>query len=214
MMVVTIFVVSVLTFGTSCVVRPTDRESSQNADARNDNVMISEGVLGGNQCEERMAQARTISIKQGPKPAVQQYKEIIAAGCDDNNVEMNLGLAYARAGNFEEAAERYRLVISRDQNHWAAHWALAQTLILELRSYEEGLKEVDASRQLDNMDGTGFLYDYFFGRAYEGLQDYDRALVHYRIYEKAQSARNKNEPRLKDVQNRIRILITLQHTAH
>jgi tetratricopeptide (TPR) repeat protein len=157
-------------------------------------------------CEVRLAEARAVSIKEGSLNAINEYKSIIEKGCDTEESRMSLGLAMAGAKRFNEAAEQYRTVIKRNPKHWAAHWTLAQTLILELNQYDEGLKMVYKSKDLDNMGDIGYIYDFFIAKALDGLGDYKRASLHYQKYIKEQSHVWTKEPRLIEAKERLRVL--------
>lgn len=157
-------------------------------------------------CEERLQQARILSIKGELENAINEYKKLIEQGCDTSGSRINFGLALAEAGRWDEAVEQYRIIVKRDPKDWAAHWTLAQTLILELGQYEEGLKEVKAARELDDMGDVGYNYDFFIGKALDGLRRYEEAVTYYDIYIKAQSKVWKNEPRLIEAKERVSVI--------
>lgn len=154
-------------------------------------------------CIDRLAEIRVTSIKKGTASAIPEYQSLLGDGCDYDEVRMAYGLALAGSNRFHEAAEQYRLVTKRDSRHWAAHWTLAQTLILELGEFEEGLRETKRSRELDDLGDIGHLYDYYLGRAFEGMGKPQEALTHFRTFEKRQSKINKNNEQLIDAKKRI-----------
>lgn len=159
--------------------------------------------LNEEHCIDRLAEIRVTSIKKGTVSAIREYESLLGEGCDYDTVRMAYGLALAGCNRFHEAAEQYRLVIKRSPRHWAAHWALAQTLILELGQFEVGLKETTRSRELDDLGDVGHLYDYYLGRAFEGMGRPHEALSHFRKFEKRQSKINKNDEKLNDARKRI-----------
>lgn len=159
--------------------------------------------LGEEICVDRLAEIRVTSIKKGSAAAIPEYQSLLANGCDYDPVRMAYGLALAESDRFHEAADQYRLVTKRDPRHWTAHWTLAQTLILELDEFKEGLQETNRAKELDDLGDINHLYDYFFGRAFEGMGKPELALDHYRAYENRQSKINKNDEKLVDTKKRI-----------
>lgn len=154
-------------------------------------------------CIDRLAEIRIISIKKGTASAIPEYEEILSDGCDYTEVRMAYGLALTGSDRYREAAEQYRSVIKRDPKHWAAHWTLAQILILELGEFNEGLLQTNRAKELDDLGDIGHIYDYYLGRAFEGLGKPGEAVTHYREYEKRQSQINTNDEKLVDTRNRI-----------
>lgn len=154
-------------------------------------------------CNERLVQIRTVSIKEGSARAVDDYKNALKQGCDTTEIRMNLGLALASLKRFAEASEQYRVVLTREPNNWSANWTLAQTLILELGQFDEGLRLVYKARELDDMDDIGYNYDFVIAKAYDGLGDKQQASLHYRIFIKGQSKVWKNDPRLTEAKERL-----------
>ncbi|MBK7804216.1 MAG: tetratricopeptide repeat protein [Chloracidobacterium sp.] len=165
-------------------------------------------------CIDRLAEIRVTSIKKGSAAAIPEYQSLLGNGCDHDGVRMAYGLALAGSDRFHEAVEQYRLVTKRNPRHWAAHWTLAQTLIIELGDFEEGLKETKRSRELDDLGDVGHLYDYYLGRAFEGMDKAQEALTHFRRFEKLQSKINKNDEKLIDTRKRIaKLEVTLENSG-
>jgi tetratricopeptide (TPR) repeat protein len=137
--------------------------------------------------------------------AVAEYQQAIELGLDRQDTRMDLAEAFTRLNRNQDAAEQYRLLIRRDDGDWRAHWALAQLLILKLNDYEEGLREVTISKELDKGDADiAYTYDYYIAKAYDGMGQYDKALDHYKIFMKGEAKNSSGSDELKEVTQRVK----------
>ena len=155
-------------------------------------------------CNEKISRAYALSLNSANREeSVEEYNSMIQQGCDNERLRLQYGLTLGSLNRWQEAAEQYRNIIKRNPKNWYAHWTLAQTLILELNQYEEGLNEVEISKQLDDMGDIGFTYDYYTGKALDGLGRYEEAIKHYEIYIRLQSKVWGKEPKLIEAKERI-----------
>lgn len=152
---------------------------------------------------EGLARALYISSIEGAERGAEEYEKVINSGCDTAYARYQFGRALRESRQYKRAAEQLRIATVKNPKDWALHFVLAQTLILDLNEFDEGLKELEIARKLDK-DGLTYIYDYYFGRAYEGQARYKEALAHFQRFEKKKLKVFKNDEQLLDAQKRIR----------
>jgi tetratricopeptide (TPR) repeat protein len=156
--------------------------------------------------EDHFAEANILRDRGKYEEAVQEYKLAIANGYDTNWLRTELGRVLARyLHRHEEAIEQYRFAIQRDKNEWRAHSLLSDSL-LETKQYDEALKELQISKQLDAQGRSNGFYDYYTAKAFDGLGRYDEAVKDYQAFLKRAEKEEPNSPRVREVKARLEAL--------
>lgn len=161
-------------------------------------------ILSEEVCDNQRAKAYVLLRRTSTKgEAIGKYKSLIDGGCYSDLLYLQYAYALASEEDYENASRQYHIIIEHNPQNWYAHWSLAQTLILKLGRYDEGLREVEASRKLDDGGDIGFTYDFYMGRAFEGLGKNDDAVRHYELFIKAASKITKKDEQLIEARNRL-----------
>lgn len=155
------------------------------------------------ECGERRARVLLVSAMEGDGRAAEEYEKLINEGCDVAYTRYLLGRALRADKQYARAAEQFRTSIRMNPKEWAPHNVLAETLIVDLGEFDEGLRELEAARKIDDLDDLSYSYDYYEGRALEGLGKLQEALIHFHKFERRQSKINKNDEELVDARKRI-----------
>jgi tetratricopeptide (TPR) repeat protein len=166
-------------------------------------------VLSQEICDNQRAKAYVLSKSDRTlDEAISKYKSLIDSGCYSDDLYLQYAYLLSSTDDYEGASKQYRIVIEHNPKSWYAHWSLAQILIMKLAHYEEGLHEVEISRKLDSGRDIGFIYDFYMGRAFEGLGKYDEAIKHYEIYVTSASRITNKNPQLIEAEDRLSKLRT------
>lgn len=138
-----------------------------------------------------------------PEAALKEYNLAIENGYDTNELRMEMGRLLARQLHRpEEAIEQFRIVIQRDETEWRAHWPLAK-LLLETKQYDEALKELEISKQLDSEGNSNGFYAYYTALALDALGRYDEALKDYEAFLERAKKIEPNSSRADEVKARV-----------
>ncbi|MGD9628004.1 MAG: tetratricopeptide repeat protein [Pyrinomonadaceae bacterium] len=154
-------------------------------------------------CVGRLPKARLILAKEGYKRGAEEFERVIEMGCDSAYARYEFGRALREDKQYSRAVEQLRISIRMDPKEWAPQNLLAVTLMVNLEEFEEGLRELEKARNIDDLDDLAYSYDYYEGRALEGLGKLQAALIHFRKFERRQSEINKNDEELIDAKKRI-----------
>jgi tetratricopeptide (TPR) repeat protein len=138
------------------------------------------------QIEHRWA-AQKLRLAGKTDEAIEELKRAIEAGDDDKETYREVADDLTGLKRYEEAEVYLRKIIEIDSKDARAHWALAKILVLELRRYEEGLKEAKLAQEYYGDDDLSYVRDYLIGKAYDGLGDYPNALRYYKSFLKGRS---------------------------
>lgn len=153
--------------------------------------------------EDHFAEANILRDRGKYEEAVQEYKLAIVKGYDTNWLRTELGRVLARyLHRDKEAIEEFRVAIQRDKNDWRAHSLLSDSL-LQTKQYDEALKELLISKQLDAEGRSNGFYDYYTAKAFDGLGRYDKALKDYQAFLKRAEKVEPNSPRVREVRARV-----------
>jgi tetratricopeptide (TPR) repeat protein len=135
----------------------------------------------------------------------------IANGYDTNWVRTELGRILARhLRRHEEAIDEFRVAIQRDKNDWRAHWSLSESL-LQMKQYNEALKELQMAKGLDAEGRSNGFYDYYTAKALDGLGRYNEAVQDYEAFLKRAEKVESNSPRVREVKARVEALQKRKH---
>jgi tetratricopeptide (TPR) repeat protein len=118
--------------------------------------------------------------------AIEEFKKSIEAGNDDKEMYRRIAEVYLTQKKYDAAVTYLKEILAENGDDAIAHWTLAKVMVYDLRKYEEGLKEAKISRELYSKERS-YVFDKTIGEAYDGLEDYENAIKHYKVFLKGSS---------------------------
>lgn len=138
------------------------------------------------EAEKHYREALKLQVAGQTTEAIEEFKKSIEAGKNDKEMYRRVAELLIKLKRNEEAEMYLRRVIEKDSKDARAHWTLAAILV-EMRNYENGLKEANLAKELYGESDISYVFDRLIGQAYDGLGDYENAIKHYKIFLKGRS---------------------------
>jgi tetratricopeptide (TPR) repeat protein len=119
--------------------------------------------------------ANALYLDRQFRPAIEQYKKLLAAGDTTFLGLYSTGMAYDYLGNKQEAYQYLGMALKRNEKSPGCHYRFG-VICIDLQRYEEGLDHLYQAEYLMQPDKTilKVIADHK-GKAYYGLQNYDMA---------------------------------------
>jgi tetratricopeptide (TPR) repeat protein len=147
-------------------------------------------------------------VQDAAEQALIEYRKALENGYDTLELRIEFGLLLVdQLKQPKEAIEQLRIAIQRDENNWRAHFGLAKAL-LQAKEYNDALNEIAISERFDKESDISGFYAYYSAKAFEGLNNYQEALIYYEKFLERENRVASGSQRAKEVRERVETIRT------